>query len=287
MPSPLVTVRTPASLAAFGAAGSCLGLALDGWSTAEVWPADGLRAAVPETYQAGLARRAMEALWQAAGVNPPSVKVLLRNDASPASTVGGRETSIAAGLVAGNEFAGRSMGPTDLLTLGGELGGRVEGLAASLSGGLQMATAWEKQAATAPVALPLGLTLVLFLMEEIPPEEAISSRSDRGQSSLDAWRVTMLANAMASLRLEDLESEDAMQPSSFYPNCAPKRLICAGAMIGGALAALPADDGFVLAALTRGKEMTIAYEMAEAARQARLPGAIKIAKPTNLGAHVI
>ena len=286
MSSPPVVVRTPASLSAFGAAGSCLGLAVDGWSTAEVRTSTSGLSSGPETQEEALARRAAEAVLRQAGVDGQQVRVRLHSDASPASGIGSRESSIVAGLVAGNELAGTPMDPEDLLSLGVEQGGRVEGLAASLLGGLQMATAWGNQSAVAPAALPMGLTLVLFLLDGAATHRDIPAASGQ-QSGLDAWRVALLVNAMASSSLDELAVHKPMQPGSVYPHCAPKRLTCAAAMIGGALTAVSADDGQALVALTRGREMTVAYEMAEAARQSGLQGAIKIAKPSSRGAYVV
>ena len=40
-------------------------------------------------------------------------------------------------------------------------------------------------------------------------------------------------------------------------------------------------------ALTKGREMTVAYEMAEAARQASVEGKVSVTKPTARGAHLM
>ena len=40
-------------------------------------------------------------------------------------------------------------------------------------------------------------------------------------------------------------------------------------------------------ALTQGREMTVAYEMAGAARQAAVEGTVKVTQPTALGAHLV
>jgi len=40
-------------------------------------------------------------------------------------------------------------------------------------------------------------------------------------------------------------------------------------------------------ALTKGREMTVAYEMAEAARQASVEGNVRVTQPTVRGAHLI
>ena len=285
-PVPLLSVRIPSCLSSFGAARSCLGLALDAWTTAEVWASSALPSSRSATSDELRSKRVMEGVWEAAGVDGPAVRVLLHNDASPASTVGSREASIVAGLAAANELVGGPMQQTDLLAVGVREGGRAEGLAASLLGGMQMASAWEEKVAVGPVRLPLGITLVLFLMENSGSGAADPFPETPSQSQLDAWRTALLVNAMASSRLEQLASCDALQPAALYPHNPGERLTCAGAMIGGALAALPADDGRVLAALTQGREMTIVYEMAEAARQAGLHGATKIVKPSARGAYI-
>ena len=149
-----------------------------------------------------------------------------------------------------------------------------------------MATPWEGGVSVAPARLPTGITVVLFLLR---PEAGSADHSieDREPSGLDRWRLALLVNALASSRLEELASQEALQPPSLYPRCPARRLTCAAALVGGALAALPADDGRALVALTRGREMTVAYEMAEGARQAGLEGSIKIARPATSGACVL
>jgi homoserine kinase len=46
-------------------------------------------------------------------------------------------------------------------------------------------------------------------------------------------------------------------------------------------------SGSTVLALTQGRAVTVAYEMAEAARQAGVEGRVKITQPTPLGAHVV
>ena len=46
-------------------------------------------------------------------------------------------------------------------------------------------------------------------------------------------------------------------------------------------------SGSTVLALTKGREMTVAYEMAEAARQASTEGKVSITQPTVRGAYLI
>jgi len=61
----------------------------------------------------------------------------------------------------------------------------------------------------------------------------------------------------------------------------------AAARGAGAMGAFLSGSGSTVLALTRGREVTVAYEMAEAARQAGVAGQVKITRPTLQGAHVV
>ena len=286
MSSPLAAVRVPASLSGFGADGGCLGLALDTWSTFEVWPLGGedAGAEAPEA-----AHRVMRALWEEAGFDAPETALTLRSDASPGSNIQVHNSAIVGALLAASDMAGRPKETGEMLRVTAGMGGCMEGIAAALLGGLQLAGYDHRfPPATAAVPVPMGLTLVIFLSEK-PSwwDGPLPDAEERWEWSLNPLRMAMIVSAMASGRLEDLGGHEAMQPGSFYPDYPAERLVLAGAMIGGALAAFPANGGLALAALTRGREMTIAYEMAEAARQAGLEGAIKITKPSSRGAYVV
>jgi homoserine kinase len=63
------------------------------------------------------------------------------------------------------------------------------------------------------------------------------------------------------------------------------KLIFKGARDAGALGVFLSGSGSTIMALTQGREMTVAYEMAEAARQAGLECRVEVTKPTHLGAH--
>jgi homoserine kinase len=65
------------------------------------------------------------------------------------------------------------------------------------------------------------------------------------------------------------------------------KVIFAAARAAGALGVFLSGSGPTILALTLGREMTVAYEMAEAARQASVEGKVQITRPTTRGAHVV
>ena len=64
------------------------------------------------------------------------------------------------------------------------------------------------------------------------------------------------------------------------------KLLFQAATDAGALGVFLSGSGSTVLALTQGREMTVAYEMAEAAKQANVSGRIRITQPTIRGAHV-
>jgi homoserine kinase len=64
------------------------------------------------------------------------------------------------------------------------------------------------------------------------------------------------------------------------------KLLFQAARDAGALGVFLSGSGSTVLALTQGREMTVAYEMAEAARQAGVAGQVKVTQPTSKGAHV-
>ena len=141
--------------------------------------------------------------------------------------------------------------------------------------------------------MPKGLKAVLYVPDaEGPTREArelLSPDIPRADAVYNIGRAAMLVNALATGRMDLLKyaTDDRIhQParSSVYP--AMSRLIKA-ALAGGAHGAFLAGAGPSVMALTTGREITVAYEMAEAARLHNLPGRTIVTEPSEQGAYVV
>jgi homoserine kinase len=102
-------------------------------------------------------------------------------------------------------------------------------------------------------------------------------------------RVALLVKALATNDLSDLAvaTDDMLhqrQRQAIFP--AMKNII-QGALDAGALGAFLSGAGPTVLALTRGREMTIGYEMSDAAEKSRVSGTVKVTSPTEMGAHVV
>ena len=64
------------------------------------------------------------------------------------------------------------------------------------------------------------------------------------------------------------------------------RLLFSSALDAGALGVFLSGAGSTILALTKGRELTVAYEMADIADKAGLTGQVKITKLSRQGAHI-
>jgi homoserine kinase len=111
----------------------------------------------------------------------------------------------------------------------------------------------------------------------------------RNDAVYNLGRVALLVNAFATGRLQDLAiaTEDKLhQPyrQSLFP---AMTVIFRAALDSGALGVFLSGSGPTVLALTRGRETTVAYDMAEAARKAKVAGQVKITAPSLKGAHLV
>ena len=63
-------------------------------------------------------------------------------------------------------------------------------------------------------------------------------------------------------------------------------LLFRSALDAGALGAFLSGAGSTILALTNGRELTVAYELADTANRATIPGEVKVTKVSAQGAHI-
>ena len=117
------------------------------------------------------------------------------------------------------------------------------------------------------------------LPEKVPLADAVHNMG----------RVGLLVAAMATNRPEYLAvaTQDRLHQPYRQPLFPAMKVIFHAALEAGALGVFLSGSGSTVLALTKGREMTVAYEMAEAARQANIEGNVSVTEPTLRGAHLI
>jgi homoserine kinase len=296
-----VTVRVPATTANLGPGFDCIGFALDIWNETTVERAP-FAFDITGEGEATLPRDARNLVvtgvvtaFRAAGMTPPEFAYSCRNAIPSGSGLGSSSASIVTGLLAGAAFADHRLSTHDLLELAASIEGHPDNVAPAILGGCQIGVRHEGKWFTDEVKLPPGLKAVIFLPDRsakgstIETRMALAPEVSRSDAVYNIGRAAMLVNALSSQNLEALRiaTEDRLhQPARSHLFPYLNRLIKA-ALDAGAHGAFLSGAGPAVLALATRREMTVAYEMTEAARLFGLSGTTRVVEPSLKGGYVV
>ena len=302
----LVRVKAPATTANMGPGYDCLGMALDVWNTIEIEVLDsgepvvevtGEGAGELETGRDNLVYRSMEFLFQDAEQEMPMVRIRCDNAIPLARGMGSSAAAIAGGLVAANAICSQIYTPNDLLEMAATIEGHPDNVAAAVLGGMQLVISDKTEEGsrlyTVPINVPPELHAVVFVPQvRIATEDAravLPEKVSVADAVHNMGRVGLLVASMATNHPEYLAiaTQDLLHQPYRQPLFPAMKVIFKAALDAGALGVFLSGSGSTVLALTQGREMTVAYEMAEAARQASVEGNVSVTQPTVRGAHLI
>ena len=302
----LVRVKAPATTANMGPGYDCLGMALDVWNTIEIEVLDSGEPAVEVTGEGAgelgtgrdnLVYRSMEFLFQDAEQEMPLVRIRCDNAIPLARGMGSSAAAIAGGLVAANAICSQDYTPNDLLEMAATIEGHPDNVAAAVLGGMQLVISDKTEEGsrlyTVPINVPPELHAVVFVPQvRIATEDARAVLPEKvtvADAVHNMGRVGLLVASMATNHPEYLAiaTQDLLHQPYRQPLFPAMKVIFKAALDAGALGVFLSGSGSTVLALTQGREMTVAYEMAEAARQASVEGNVSVTQPTVRGAHLI
>ena len=302
----LVRVKAPATTANMGPGYDCLGMALDVWNTIEIEVLDSGEPVVEVTGEGAgelgtgrdnLVYRSMEFLFQDAEQEMPLVRIRCDNAIPLARGMGSSAAAIAGGLVAANAICSQDYTPNDLLEMAATIEGHPDNVAAAVLGGMQLVISDKTEEGsrlyTVPINVPPELHAVVFVPQvRIATEDARAVLPEKvtvADAVHNMGRVGLLVASMATNHPEYLAiaTQDLLHQPYRQPLFPAMKVIFKAALDAGALGVFLSGSGSTVLALTQGREMTVAYEMAEAARQASVEGSVSVTQPTVRGAHLI
>ena len=302
----LVRVKAPATTANMGPGYDCLGMALDVWNTIEVEVLDSGEPVVEVTGEGAgelgtgrdnLVYRSMEFLFQDAGQEMPLVRIRCDNAIPLARGMGSSAAAIAGGLVAANAICSQDYTPNDLLEMAATIEGHPDNVAAAVLGGMQLVISDKTEEGSrlyaVSINVPPELRAVVFVPQvRIATEDARAVLPEKvtvAAAVHNMGRVGLLVASMATNHPEYLAiaTQDLLHQPYRQPLFPAMKVIFKAALDAGALGVFLSGSGSTVLALTQGREMTVAYEMAEAARQASVEGNVSVTQPTVRGAHLI
>ena len=286
-----VTVRVPATSANLGAGFDCLGMALDLWASITLNPVRGEQRDEP---MAHMALTAANRLFEKLGRSPPEGLSAEYEGSIPiARGLGASALARVGGLVAANILAGRPLDNEQLLSIAADLEGHADNVAPALLGGLQVCAIEHGRVLHTPVALPDGLSAVLFIpelrMSTKESRKLLPGSLSRADAVHNASRAALLVAAMGARRFDllDAATDDRLhQParSQMFPAMYD---IFTAAKKAGAYCAYLSGGGSTICALASANEEAIAATMLECARGRNTPGETIITRPTERGAEIV
>ena len=294
-----LTVRVPATTANMGPGFDCLGMALDIWNSVHVETSSSGFAVRGEGSdelpldESNLVYRCFCLPFQESGRQVPEVSITCENEVPLGRGLGSSSAAAVAGLVAGNHLAGLPLGQDDLLQLAANTEGHPDNVSPALLGGCQIVARDGDRLITSAVPIPPELQVVIFVPDTpMPTAEARSllpPRVSRRDAVYNMGRVGLLVMAFATGDLTHLavSTQDRLHQPARQTLFPAMNNIFKAAHDAGALGVFLSGAGSSVLALTKGKEMTIGYEMADAANSSGVGGRVKITRPTTQGAHVV
>jgi len=287
-----IIVRAPATTANLGPGFDSLGMALDLWAEVVVStqapptgfspdPAERMAVDAARRLYAHVQKEAPDGLWAQYHARIPVARGL-----------GASAVARAAGLLGANALLGEPLDREAILTLGTELEGHPDNMAAVLFGGLQVVVLDGETVVHAGLAAPAGLKAVLFVPEmEMPTDEsrrALPTQLSRQDAVHNIGRAALLVAALAGGRLEllDTATRDRLhQPAraKIFPAMEP---VFQAARQAGALAVFLSGGGSTILALAARDADKIGRAMAGAAAKEGVGGETMITKPSDQGAQI-
>ena len=293
-----VTVRAPATAANMGPGFDCMGLALEVWNSIEVRlgpPAVAIHGHGERTLPRGesnLVYRCFRLPFQESGTPVPDVTITCRNEIPVARGLGSSSAAVVGGLAAGNAMCGLPLSKERLLELAATTEGHPDNVAPAMLGGCQVAV-WEgARLVTSAVPVPEDIQAVVYVPDvPMPTDRArglLTSEVPRADAVYNIGRAAMLVRAFATGDFSDLAvatGDRLHQPArqSIFPAMGN---IFRAALGAGALGVFLSGAGSSVLALARGREVTIGYEMADAAAKSGIEGTIAITRPSLRGCHL-
>ncbi len=294
---PSVTIQAPATSANMGPGFDCLGIALDIWNTVHVetdstgFEIHGLGRDELPAGNENLIARSFRLACEEAGEIPPKVKFTCENNIPLGRGLGSSSAAAVAGIVAANELIDRPLIDSQILALAARIEGHPDNSAAALYGGCQVVVRDQDRLITSTIPIPQRLRIVLFVPEKpMPTAEARSvlpSKISMQDAVFNIGRVGLLVNSLANDSLDHLAiaTQDRLHQPARQTIFHPMKVIMRAALDAGAHAAFLSGAGSTILALASDHEMTIGYEMAEAASKSGIDGDVIITNPTPKGAR--
>lgn len=294
-----IIVRVPATSANMGPGFDCLALTLDIWNEFHVAVGEigisitGESAELLPKSEQNLFYQSVQAVFEHLGKKMPAISITYENTIPIGRGLGSSASAVVGGLVAGNELSNNAIPKDVLLAMAANIEGHADNSAAALFGGCQIVVNDNGNYVTSRVNLPDDLRAVLFIPEvSMPTDQSRAQLSDevgRNEAIFNISRAALLVNLLNSGHLSDMHiaTQDQLHQRVRTKNFPAINSIFKSAMHAGALGVFLSGAGSTVLALANSREVTIGYEMADAAAKSGFKGDVKVTTLTSMGAYIV
>ena len=124
-------------------------------------------------------------------------------------------------------------------------------------------------------------------MQTADTRKQLPANVTRQDAIFNIGRVALLINSLSTGDLVNLEiaTKDRLHQPTRQKSFPPMKTIINAAIRAGALGAFLSGSGSSVIALANEREVSIGYEMADAARRMDMPCKIEVTKPSAQGAY--
>jgi len=294
-----IKIKVPATTSNMGPGFDSIGMALDIWNTVTIQLSDlpivSIKGSGEDNLPAdenNLVYRAAMTLLETIGQEGVNFHISCENNIPLERGLGSSAAAIVGGLSAANVITGSTLSKEKILELAVALEGHADNAAPAVNGGVQIAIKDKDAICAFPVSIADNLNVVLYipdlLINTTMARDILPNVVPINDVVYNLGRVALLINSLASGRFQDLciaTTDRLHQParSNLFPQM---QLLINAAIHAGSLGAFLSGSGSTILALTQGRELTIAYEIADAAKKANLPGQVKITSLSLRGVHL-
>ena len=294
-----ITVTVPASTANMGSGFDAIGLALELRCSVTVelgapgFQLIGEGADVVMSSNTNIILNAMQQVFTQAKIEMPQLRITCTNHIPLARGLGSSSAAIVAGLTAANEICGRPFPKNHLLNMATLIEGHPDNVAPALLGGCQLAVRDGENVIASRIRFPRSLSLVgfvpNFLIETAGSRALLEPSVSRSAAIFNLSRTALLVNALTTGDFSQLRiaTQDALHQQVRQQNFPSLSATIQAAINAGAFGAFLSGAGPTVMAITSERQMTIGYEMSEAASRFGIEGDVQIFKPALYGSKVI
>ncbi len=296
-----VTVRVPATTANLGPGFDCIGMALDLWNEVTVsygefqFEAEGTDVQDIPKDARNLIVTGVDASFKAADCPLPTLKYQCKNRIPVGKGLGSSSAAIVSGVLAGSALSGANLTPQQMVNIAADIEGHPDNVAPAIFGGCVIGLKDEDNGnwLVTSVPLPKEMMCVVYIPNTVSNTHESRARLPNSISRSDAvyniGRAALLINSLSQGNFELLQHATQDKLHQPYRKSAFKAMesIMEAAVNGGAKGVFLSGSGPSIAALTNGREVTVSYEMAQAANIALVSGRSMILAPAIEGATVI